>query len=803
MAKGGNPRILTVLYAAVGWLGLSMFKPAVAGPRQETVLEVIHSLRQAETSKHREQVAYLHAQLNDSKQSMHEHKLAALALGVQYLAVNPRLALQFLSMVETQSIPGDPLLPIIQFYRANAWWLSGNFAAAAATAQNLLDLGRGDNWSKQVHSLLIESLASSGDDARVVTEFAAYARKFSFSHRQEVLARNAIEALERRVKAPALGEKERQTADAERIGLLEHLARGYPGTEESRWAFRQLEAKACLPASPERYTYSLKLLLNLSQNILLDRSLEPFIIAAIDQPITDEQGTVRRLSSNEKADFLYRAKLFRQALETVKAEYAEVKSRPASAANAEALATLQYEMGRLHLRLQDPMLAARFFNDFMADNPKHPLYRRALEHLGDAMRFLGQPLAASQLYAEALKHHDSNTLRWMHFWSLYRGRDYAGALALLERRNYVTARDGDDSLTVTYWQARILEHLGKLDQAMPIYRDILRTEGGSFYALLVTTLHPELSDAEEGVANSQRLAAAKGKGGEVPGVVMAAKLLASHQDTAAIYGSPSGPAVLQTVRDLAKVGLKDMASLQLSGVKWAGFNQSDSFRAIYDLSDALGDYRPSRNLRYTSFSALRALPRGWGDIRRHQGQNVDEWRIYYPLAYRQIVLPVAARLHLSPFLILSIMRAESYYNKEARSGVGALGLMQLMPYTALKIALELHDERFNPMEVSKPELNIPYGAYYIDKLVRYYDGNPFLAAAAYNAGPIIVNQWLDSCRDCAVDEFVDSIPYRETRHYVREVIRNYAVYAQIYTGTSVLSKLDHMPAALPDGEELY
>jgi soluble lytic murein transglycosylase len=149
------------------------------------------------------------------------------------------------------------------------------------------------------------------------------------------------------------------------------------------------------------------------------------------------------------------------------------------------------------------------------------------------------------------------------------------------------------------------------------------------------------------------------------------------------------------------------------------------------------------------------------------------------------------------------MRAESSYNKEARSPVGAVGLMQLMPYTALKIATLLHDEDFDIREVTDPEINIGYGLYYLDRLLRYYSDNPFLAAAAYNAGPAAVNQWLGTCRDCRADEFVDSIPYYETRRYVREVIRNYEVYSRVYLGRPAMSVLPEMPKTLPENEEIF
>lgn len=129
--------------------------------------------------------------------------------------------------------------------------------------------------------------------------------------------------------------------------------------------------------------------------------------------------------------------------------------------------------------------------------------------------------------------------------------------------------------------------------------------------------------------------------------------------------------------------------------------------------------------------------------------------------------------------------------------------MQLMPYTAMKIAQLINDQNFDATDLAKPEVNIGYGSYYLDKLLRYYGDNPFVAVAAYNGGPVAVNQWLGSCDGCAADEFVESIQYRETRRYVREVMRNYSQYIRIYTGQQALSELPPMPAQLPDGEEIF
>jgi soluble lytic murein transglycosylase len=199
---------------------------------------------------------------------------------------------------------------------------------------------------------------------------------------------------------------------------------------------------------------------------------------------------------------------------------------------------------------------------------------------------------------------------------------------------------------------------------------------------------------------------------------------------------------------------------------------------------------------------MQSIPRDYVQLLEHQRKHKDAWKIFYPEAYEKIISPISKGIKISPYLVLAIMRAESFYNKDANSPVGAYGLMQLMPYTALKIANLLHDEEFDMLELGRPEVNISYGAYYLDRLIRYYSGNPYVAVAAYNAGPKAVSQWVTSCAQCEPDEFIESIPFRETRRYVREVMRNFVQYNRIYLERPEPLPLPPMPSRLPE-EEIF
>ena len=260
---------------------------------------------------------------------------------------------------------------------------------------------------------------------------------------------------------------------------------------------------------------------------------------------------------------------------------------------------------------------------------------------------------------------------------------------------------------------------------------------------------------------------------------------------------------LKLVEDMIRVGLDDAAKLTLQGLTWSQFYKENSFAALSRLAWMVEDYRPANSIKKRSFSALRSAPKDWWSIKEHQRKHTAEWKLYYPMAYDKIVNQVTKQVDTNRFFVLSIMRAESRYKKDAKSWVGARGLMQIMPYTGIKIARLLKTDDFEVADLSNPETNVSYGAYYLDRLLNYYGGNKFVAAAAYNAGPWAVGKWLERCKGCTTDEFVETISYRETRRYVKKVMNYFAQYQRIYEGKSTLRGLPNLPLQLPEGVEIF
>ena len=158
----------------------------------------------------------------------------------------------------------------------------------------------------------------------------------------------------------------------------------------------------------------------------------------------------------------------------------------------------------------------------------------------------------------------------------------------------------------------------------------------------------------------------------------------------------------------------------------------------------------------------------------------DAWELAWPRAYKESVSGAAQEFGFDPALVYAIMREESAYRPGVSSPAGALGLMQMIPPTAERVAGELGIVGFEPARLYDPATNIRFGTYYLRSLVARFSGSRPLAIASYNAGPEAVNRWIDRDGELPPDVFVDGVPYGETRRYLRRVLRSYHMYRLLY-----------------------
>jgi soluble lytic murein transglycosylase len=184
-------------------------------------------------------------------------------------------------------------------------------------------------------------------------------------------------------------------------------------------------------------------------------------------------------------------------------------------------------------------------------------------------------------------------------------------------------------------------------------------------------------------------------------------------------------------------------------------------------SEAAGDHSSASTLMSAHF----------GDYLQRPARNLpdDFWTLAYPRAYWPQVSAAAARSKVDPLLMLGIARQESHFDRTARSPVGAVGLFQVMPYTAVEIdpsfaspgALDRLTDAGESAELA---------AKLLASLSALYAGALAPTIASYNADKERVQIWWESAKGLPEELFIDSIPYQQTRAYVRQVLTNYEMY---------------------------
>lgn len=170
---------------------------------------------------------------------------------------------------------------------------------------------------------------------------------------------------------------------------------------------------------------------------------------------------------------------------------------------------------------------------------------------------------------------------------------------------------------------------------------------------------------------------------------------------------------------------------------------------------------------------------GWFEqalVIAHDSHFDDDISLRFPLNYQDSILASAKKNYLDPAIIYAVIRQESSFMQHSHSSAGAIGLMQLMPQTAAFIAKEAHEKINNREQLFNPELNIRLGSFYLKKMRDKYKNRPILFLAAYNAGYPQANYWQRTRQTDQIDIWIETLPWAETRDYIKNVIAYYVIY---------------------------
>jgi soluble lytic murein transglycosylase len=446
------------------------------------------------------------------------------------------------------------------------------------------------------------------------------------------------------------------------------------------------------------------------------------------------------------------------------------------------------------------------FSAYLEQDPPGPDDAAAAFYLAATEERLSEPESALSHYADSL---------------LF---DSAGALA-------------DDAL---WWRGRVLEQLSRLDEARTTYDSLLVQFPASTWApeaafrlgfvLYEQGLPGDAADAWAGsVASSSeprtrfwlakaRLAAGESETalGELEALareqpndyygLRAAELISQGEDAGALpsdadlvaladepavdwsadddWISPFAPPALSLSRlflllpderwlrghELLAVGLPNDATAEFRALLDA---YEDEPFALYRLARAFHSASLTHLAAEAAIRLLDALPAEAAAL-----APASILRLAYPIAYADLIEGTAQDEEVSPFLLLAMIRQESFFDPDVGSPAGALGLMQVIPVTADEIARRLDHTDFDAADLYRPHVSIAFGAHYLAQQLAAFDASPQQALAAYNAGPGNAARWAEGTDDA--DVFLERIEFEETRNYVMRVMENLARYRELY-----------------------
>jgi len=328
---------------------------------------------------------------------------------------------------------------------------------------------------------------------------------------------------------------------------------------------------------------------------------------------------------------------------------------------------------------------------------------------------------------------------WDKAWAAYARGDLAGAKALF-RFIGDTYQGVGIRRQSEYWYARTIERAGQKAEAAELYRKLASAPYDDLYALFAKS-----RGAKGHQETTNPLTMNRPDWGQLAEKTMPAELRLAYELTA----------------------LSDMKNAQAE-------IQKNRTQANQPYADALlADLYNANGATQLMFLTIR---RAFPQLATVEQDAVPPYfiKMYYPIKYEEAIRKNAEKNGVDPYLVMGLIHQESYFNPNAKSRVGATGLMQLMPATGKELAKKLGTST----HLTNPDVNIKLGTYHFRHLIDLF-GNPQLAVASYNAGQGNVLNWRKAAPRKSMDEFFESIPFPETRTYVKRVTILSATYRRL------------------------
>lgn len=362
---------------------------------------------------------------------------------------------------------------------------------------------------------------------------------------------------------------------------------------------------------------------------------------------------------------------------------------------------------------------------------------------------------------------------WSTGWLHYRAGRFEDAQRVFSSYSG-RGNGGGGNMRFLYWSGRSAENMGEHAQAVFSYRSLCDAYGSDYYCKMAEKRMRALGSVQPAEVLSPDRAVKP---------VSALNRPPLDGEAASISKDPHFIAA----RELITLGMGARAAAEIRVLTEIYSKEPDSLVEIAGLFYRAGDFHGAFKVYSTHLSALD------GTDYPH-----DLSVLSFPPSLVELVREKTPPGSVDPYLVAAVMREESSFNPNAVSITGALGLMQIMPSTGRFVAGRLGTDVKDPDEFLDPGLNIRLGSWYLGHLARRFNNDVVLTIAGYNAGPGAVSKWLRTLPP-EPDEFIESIPYPETRGYAKKVLKSYSEFLRV-GGVDTTGFMDR-PVLLPGTDE--
>ena len=411
--------------------------------------------------------------------------------------------------------------------------------------------------------------------------------------------------------------------------------------------------------------------------------------------------------------------------------------------------------------LGERYLAIDKYEKIIGQYPETYYARESYLRMAECYFQLGEPEKGISQWRQLIDRYPNSDQAMTTWWNL--GRYYTknnkdpealeSYRALSER--FSKSRLGDDAL---YWRGKTLQKMGLEDEANSIYEKLLKDYPLSYYA-------ERIIEQREDVNYRWLLPVVS---------------ISKENDFTNLEGfldkydkiNEKGQLFLLKAELFGEVSFYKEAIIELKGA--LNYNPGNIF-LLFRLSDLYQknkDYYSSLNYSEIIFNYLQ-------DNYPLEELPLELWEHLYPAYFEDMIREHALKYEIDPLLALAMIREESRFNAWNESVAGARGLMQIIFSTGEWIAQKLNFEDFNNEMLFDPEINIDLGCWYIGYLKERFSNDLILIISGYNAGPGTTSKWLQQYSRSDLDNFVENIPYSETREHIKKVMKSYQMYKRL------------------------